>query len=69
MAAQIGFANSGPRSSFDLTGPVDVVEAMRDVTRMFFDARISFGYLQEVAIVCAAAVELGGLEVLVNICR
>ena len=39
---------------------------MRDVTRMFFNTRISFDYLQEVAIVCAAARELGGLEVLVN---
>jgi len=50
----------------DLTSPVDVVEAMRDVTRMFFNARISFDYLQEVAIVCAAARELGALEVIVN---
>ena len=50
----------------DLTSPVDVVEAMRDVTRMFFNTHISFDYLQEVAIVCAAARELGGLEVIVN---
>ena len=50
----------------DLTSAVDVVEAMRDVTRMFFNAHISFDYLQEVAIVCAAARELGGLEVIVN---
>jgi hypothetical protein len=50
----------------DLTSPVDVVEAMRDVTRMLFNAHISFDYLQEVAIVCAAARELGGLEVIVN---
>jgi uncharacterized protein YbjT (DUF2867 family) len=34
----------------DLTSPVDVVEAMRDVTRTFFNTRISFDYLQEVAI-------------------
>ena len=36
----------------DLTSPVDVVEAMRDVTRMFFNTYISFDYLQEIAIVC-----------------
>jgi uncharacterized protein YbjT (DUF2867 family) len=51
----------------DLTSPVDVVEAMRDVTRMFFNTHISFDYLQEVATVCAAAGELGGLEVVVNL--
>ena len=50
----------------DLTSPVDVVDAMRDVTRMFFNTYISFDYLQEVAIVCAAARELGDLEVIVN---
>jgi uncharacterized protein YbjT (DUF2867 family) len=50
----------------DLTSPVDVVEAMRDVTRMFFNTHISSDYLQEVAIVCAAAGELGALEVIVN---
>lgn len=50
----------------DLTSPVDVVEAMRDVTQMFFNTHISSDYLQEVAIVCAAARELGALEVIVN---
>ena len=50
----------------DLTSPADVVEAMRDVTRIFFNTDISFDYLQETAIVCAAARELGGLEVIVN---
>ena len=50
----------------DLTSPVDVVEAMRDVTRVFFNNHFSFDYLQEVAIVCAAARELGRLEVIVN---
>ena len=50
----------------DLTSAVDVVEAMRDVTRMFFNTHISFDYLQEVAVVCAAARELGVLEVIVN---
>ena len=67
MAARIGFADWGPRSwAPDLTSAVDVVEAMRDVTRMFFNTRISFDYLQEVAAVGAAARELGGLEVIVN---
>jgi uncharacterized protein YbjT (DUF2867 family) len=50
----------------DLTSPSDVVEAMRDVTGIFFNTDISFDYLQETAIVCAAARELGGLEVIVN---
>ena len=50
----------------DLTSAVDVVEAMRGVTRMFFNTHISFDYLQEVAIVCAAARELGGVEIIVN---
>jgi len=39
---------------------------MRDVTRVFFNTYISFDYLQETAIVCAAARELGGLDVIVN---
>jgi uncharacterized protein YbjT (DUF2867 family) len=51
----------------DLASPADVVAAMRDVTRMFFNARISSDYLQETANVCAAARELGGLEVVVNL--
>ena len=50
----------------DLTSPTEVVDAMRDITRMFFNAHISFDYLQETAIVCAAARALGGLEVVVN---
>jgi uncharacterized protein YbjT (DUF2867 family) len=50
----------------DLSSPADVVDAMRDVTRVFFSTNISFDYLQETAIVCAATRELGGLEVLVN---
>jgi uncharacterized protein YbjT (DUF2867 family) len=50
----------------DLSSPANVVDAMRDVTCMFFNMHISFDYLQEVAIVCAAARELGGLEVIVN---
>ena len=50
----------------DLTSAVDVVEAMRDVTRMFFNTHISFDYLHEVAVICAAVRELGCLEVIVN---
>jgi hypothetical protein len=33
---------------------------------MFFNTHISFDYVQEVAIVCAAARQLGALEVIVN---
>jgi uncharacterized protein YbjT (DUF2867 family) len=50
----------------DLTSPAEVVDAMREIKRMFFNSHISFDYLQETAIVCAAARELGGLEVVVN---
>ena len=50
----------------DLTSPSDVVKAMRDVTRMFYNTSISFDFLQETAIVCAAARELASLEVIVN---
>jgi uncharacterized protein YbjT (DUF2867 family) len=50
----------------DLTSAVDVAEATSDVTRVFFNTHISSDYLREVAIFCAAARELGGLEVIVN---
>ena len=50
----------------DLTSAVDVVEAMSDVTRVFYNPHISSDYLREVAIFCAAARELGGPEVIVN---
>ena len=50
----------------ELTSPADVVNAMRDVTRMFFNTSISLDYLEKTAIVCAAARELGGMEVIVN---
>jgi uncharacterized protein YbjT (DUF2867 family) len=50
----------------DLTIPAAVVDALRDVTRMFFNTHVSLDYLQETAIVCAAARELGGLELIVN---
>jgi uncharacterized protein YbjT (DUF2867 family) len=50
----------------DLSSPANVVEAMRDVTRMFFNTYITLDYLKETAIVCAAARELGGLKVIVQ---
>jgi uncharacterized protein YbjT (DUF2867 family) len=50
----------------DLTSPADVVDAMRDVTRIFFNTHASLDYLQQTATVCAAARELGGLEVIIN---
>lgn len=51
----------------DLTSPADVVHAMRDVTRMFFNTHVSLNYLQQTATICAAARELGGLEVFINL--
>ena len=50
----------------DPSSPANVVDAMRDVTRMFFNTYITLDYLQETAIVCAAARELGGLKVIVH---
>lgn len=50
----------------DLTNPVDVFAAMSGVTRMFFNMSVSPDYLQATTVVCVAAEELGGLEVLVN---
>jgi uncharacterized protein YbjT (DUF2867 family) len=50
----------------DLTNPVDVFAAMTGVTRMFFNMSVSPDYLQATTVVCVAAEELGGLEVLVN---
>jgi uncharacterized protein YbjT (DUF2867 family) len=50
----------------DLTDPVDVFAAMSGVTRMFFNMSVSPDYLQATTVVCVAAEELGGLEVLVN---
>ena len=50
----------------DLRNPADVVTAMRDVTRAFFNTSISMDYLQKTALVCAAARERGDLEVVVN---
>jgi uncharacterized protein YbjT (DUF2867 family) len=51
----------------DLTSPGDVVDAMRDVTRVFFNTHASLDYLQQTATVCAAARELGGLELIINL--
>ncbi|CDO89320.1 hydroxylase [Mycobacterium triplex] len=50
----------------DLTEPHDVVDAMAGADRMFFSMSVSPDYLQATAVVCAAALESGRLEVLVN---
>ncbi|OBI92473.1 NAD(P)H-binding protein [Mycobacterium sp. 1245805.9] len=50
----------------DLTNPVDVFAAVSGITRMFFNMSVSPDYLQATTVVCVAAEELGGLEVLVN---
>ena len=50
----------------DLTNPVDVVEAISGITRMFFNMSVSPDYLQATTVVCVSAKELDNLEVLVN---
>jgi uncharacterized protein YbjT (DUF2867 family) len=50
----------------DLTNPCNVVDAMVGVERMFFNMSVSLDYLEATAIVCAAARELCGYEVIVN---
>jgi uncharacterized protein YbjT (DUF2867 family) len=50
----------------DLTNPVDVGAAMFGITRMFFNMSVSPDYLEATAVVCVAAREMDGLEVLVN---
>jgi uncharacterized protein YbjT (DUF2867 family) len=50
----------------DLTNPVDVLAAMSDVTRMFFNMSVSAAYLEATTVVCLSARELDNLEVLVN---
>src|SRR6516225_3001452 len=50
----------------DLTNPVDVFAAMSGVSRMLFNMSVSPDYLLATTVVCAAAKELGSLEVLVN---
>lgn len=51
----------------DLSSPGDVVDAMRDVTRVFFNTNITLDYLQQTAVVCAAARELGSLKVIAHL--
>ncbi len=50
----------------DLTKPGNVIDAMTGVQRMFFNMSVSLDYLEATAIVCAAARELGGYDVIVN---
>lgn len=50
----------------DLTNPVDVAAAMRGIGRMFFNMSVSADYLEATTVVCAAAGDSDGLEVLVN---
>ena len=50
----------------DLTEPQDVVDAMAGTNRMFFSMSVSPDYLKATAVICAAALEYGQLEVLVN---
>ncbi len=50
----------------DLTHAGDIVEAIDGVARMFFNMSVSPDYLRATAEVCAAALERGHLEVLVN---
>jgi uncharacterized protein YbjT (DUF2867 family) len=50
----------------DLTSPLDVANAMRGATRMFFNMSVSADYLVAAAVVAAVSKELGGLDVLVN---
>ena len=50
----------------DLTNPVDVGAAMFGITRMFFNMSVSADYLEASAVVCVAAQEGDGLDVLVN---
>src|ERR1700757_2083193 len=50
----------------DLTNPVDVGAAMYGIGRMFFNMSVSADYLEATTVVCAAADDGDGLEVLVN---
>src|ERR1700741_94628 len=50
----------------DLANPVDVSAAMFGIGRMFFNMSVSADYLEATAVVCAAAKDGDGLEVLVN---
>jgi uncharacterized protein YbjT (DUF2867 family) len=50
----------------DLTRAGDIVDAMRDVRRMFFNMSASPDYLRATAETCAVALERGHLEAIVN---
>jgi uncharacterized protein YbjT (DUF2867 family) len=50
----------------DLTKPIDVATATDGISRMFFNMSVSPDYLEATTVVCAAARELPGLEVVVN---
>jgi uncharacterized protein YbjT (DUF2867 family) len=50
----------------DLTNPLDVSAAMYGISRMFFNMSVSADYLEATTVVCTAAEDGDGLEVLVN---
>lgn len=50
----------------DLTNPLNVQRALKGMTRMFFSMSVSPHYLEAATEVCAAALDHGHLEVLVN---
>ena len=50
----------------DLTDPQNVVDAMTGADRMFFSMSVSPDYLKATAVVCAAALDSGHLDVIVN---
>jgi uncharacterized protein YbjT (DUF2867 family) len=50
----------------DLTNPVDVSAAMYGIGRMFFNMSVSADYLEATTVVCAAAEDGDGPDVLVN---
>lgn len=50
----------------DLTDPQNVVDAIDGVERMFFSMSVSPDLLTATAVVCAAALETGSLELIVN---
>jgi uncharacterized protein YbjT (DUF2867 family) len=50
----------------DLVNPADVADAMDGIRRMFFNMSVSPDYLQATSIVCAAALDRGGIEIIVN---
>lgn len=51
----------------DLRNPTDVADVMAGVSRMFFSMSVSPDYLEATAVVCAVALERGGVDVIVNI--